>query len=76
MRLEEDDDVEQFLTTFERLETVYKSPKHEWAIRLIQLLTCKARSAFVAMDPAHSTNYDRRKEAVLNKYELCRDICW
>lgn len=55
MRLEEDDDVEQFLTTFERLETVYKSPKHEWAIRLIQLLTCKARSAFVAMDPAHST---------------------
>ena len=50
-RLEDSDDIEHYLLTFERLAEVYQWPKEDWAIHLIPLLTGKARSAFVAMDP-------------------------
>ncbi len=68
VRLEESDDTEHFLTTFERLAAVYKA----WAVGLIPLLTGKARSAFVAMDPTHTTDYDQLKFAILKKYEIGR----
>lgn len=53
MKLEDSDDIEDFLT-FERLAAG------------------KARSAFVAMDPEHTQDYDRLKEAVLKKYDVSR----
>ena len=73
VRLEESDDIEHFLTTFERLAVVYGWPRRQWAIRLIPLLTGKARAAFVAMDPAYTQDYDQLKQAVLKKYEVNRD---
>lgn len=45
-RLEDSDNIEHYLTTFERLATVFDWLKEDWAIHLIPLLT-----AFVAMDP-------------------------
>ncbi|XP_039525008.1 uncharacterized protein LOC120477466 [Pimephales promelas] len=69
-RLEDNDDIEHFLTTFERLAEVYQWPREEWAIRLIPLLTGKARSAFVAMNPSLTQDYDQLKEAILKKYEI------
>uniref|UniRef100_A0A674P3M6 SCAN box domain-containing protein n=1 Tax=Takifugu rubripes TaxID=31033 RepID=A0A674P3M6_TAKRU len=41
-----------------------------WAIHLIPLLTGKARSAFIAMDPENNTDFDRLKEAILKKYDI------
>eukprot|EP00064_Thunnus_orientalis_P008485 superscaffoldBa00001009_g8508 len=73
VRLEESDDTEHFLTTFERLAVVYKLPQQVWAVRLIPLLTSKARRAFVAMDPACTTYYDQLKVAILKKYEIGRE---
>ncbi|XP_056116336.1 uncharacterized protein LOC130092496 [Rhinichthys klamathensis goyatoka] len=69
-KLQDSDDVEHFLTTFERLAEVYRWPREDWAIHLIPLLTGKARSAFVAMAPAFTSDYDRVKEAILKKYEI------
>ncbi len=49
---------------------MYQWPKEDWAIHLIPLLTGKARSAFVAMDPSHTQDYDFVKTAILKKYEI------
>ncbi len=69
-RLEDTDDIEHFLTTFEKLAEVYQWPRGDWAIRLMPLLTGKARSAFVAMNPSQTQDYDQLKQAILKKYEI------
>lgn len=71
--LTSDDDVEHFLTTFERMAKVCQWPKEEWAVRLVPLLTGKARSAYVLMDIAHSHIYDKVKDAILTKYDITAD---
>ncbi|XP_055020344.1 uncharacterized protein LOC129411972 [Boleophthalmus pectinirostris] len=68
--LKPEDDIEHFLITFERMAQVYRWPIDEWAVRLVPLLTGKARSAFVQMDIRHSNNYEKVKEAILAKYEI------
>jgi len=62
------------LTTFERMATACRWPKANWAIRLVPLLTGKARSAYVAMDVADAEDYDKVKEAILIKYEINAEI--
>lgn len=69
-KLEDSDNIEHYLTTFERLATVFNWPEEDWAIHLIPLLTGKARSAFVAMDSEGTLDYDLLKEAVVKKYEI------
>ncbi|KAL2087865.1 hypothetical protein ACEWY4_016693 [Coilia grayii] len=69
-KLEEADNIEHYLTTFERLAIAFGWRRATWAVHLIPLLTGKARSAFVAMNPEDATDYDRLKEAVLKKYEI------
>ncbi|KAL2082707.1 hypothetical protein ACEWY4_022525 [Coilia grayii] len=69
-RLEEGDDVEQYLTTFERLATAYRWPPAEWAIFLVPYLTGRARAAYVAMDPYDAVDYYKVKDAILAKYEI------
>ncbi|KAL4007477.1 hypothetical protein ACER0C_001329 [Sarotherodon galilaeus] len=68
-----DDDIEHFLTTFERMAQVCRWPREEWAVRLVPLLTGKARSAYVHMDIADSEVYDKVKDAILAKYEITAD---
>lgn len=65
-----DDDIEHFLTTFERMAQVCRWPEEEWAFRLVPLLTGKARGAYVSMDMKDTENYDKVKEAILTKYEI------
>lgn len=72
-RHEDYDDIDHFNTTFERLAEVYNWPQQEWAVRLIPLLTGNTRGAFVAMNPADTTNYGLLKAAVLKKYEINRE---
>ncbi len=69
-RLEDNDDIEHYLTTYERLAEVYKWPEEDWAIRLIPLLTGKAQSAFVSMEPILTRDYKVVKQAILAKYEI------
>lgn len=41
-KLEEADDIEQYLTTFERLATAYRWPRMDWATYLVPYLTGRA----------------------------------
>lgn len=71
--LSPDDDIEHFLTTFERMAQVCHWPKDGWAVRLVPLLTGKARSAYVLMDMKESERYEKVKAAILAKYEITPD---
>ncbi|CAL9686004.1 unnamed protein product [Knipowitschia caucasica] len=73
-RLEVSDDIEPYLTTFERLATAYQWPVVEWAVRLVPYLTGRARAAYVAMDCEESCIYKKVKEAILMKYEINEDV--
>ncbi|KAG5842438.1 hypothetical protein ANANG_G00177650 [Anguilla anguilla] len=65
-----DDDIEHFLTTFERIATVGRWNREDWTIHLVPLLTGEARSAYVAMEIEHSNDYHKVKESILTKYEI------
>ncbi|KAL2085547.1 hypothetical protein ACEWY4_018867 [Coilia grayii] len=69
-KLEDSDNIDHYLTTYEKLAAACDWPKEDWAIHLIPLLTGKARSAFIAMDPESNLDYDQLKEAILKKYEI------
>ncbi len=64
------DDIEHYLTTFERIAVACRWPMTDWAVRLVPLLTGKARSAYVHMDVAESLDYQNVKAAILNKYDI------
>lgn len=69
-KLTDGDDIEHYLTTFERLATACQWPRVDWAIRLVPVLTGKARDAFVHMDLTDSLEYDHVKAAILSKYSI------
>lgn len=73
-RLEEGDDIEQYLTTFKRLAAAYQWPEDDWAVRLIPHLTWKARAAYVAMAAEDTFDYKKVKEAILAKYEIDEEV--
>ncbi|CAH1243923.1 GIN1 [Branchiostoma lanceolatum] len=66
----EGEDVEVYLTTFERLATANGWPKSRWAPKLAALLSGKAREAFVQLSEIDSMDYDKVKLAIYAKYEL------
>ncbi|KAL2085987.1 hypothetical protein ACEWY4_019307 [Coilia grayii] len=67
-------DIEQYLTTFERLARGYRWPMVRWAVYLVPYLTEKARNAYVAMDINESMDYAKVKEAILQKYEINEEV--
>lgn len=66
----EDEDIEHYLTTFERIALACRWPREDWGLQLVPLLTGKARAAYVAMDIEYAMEYDSVKEAILAKYEI------
>ena len=73
-KLADGDDVEQYLTTFERLATAYRWPPAVWAVFLVPYLMGRARSAYVAMDPYDAMDYFKVKEAILAKYAINAEV--
>ena len=65
-KLTEQDDIEAFLTTFERMMTVHEIRRDKWAYKL----TGKAQLAFAAMDPANAGDYAQLKDAILLRYDI------
>ena len=41
---------------------------------LVPYLSGRAHSAYVTMDMNHAQDYDRVKEAILNKYEINEEV--
>ena len=72
-RLSDADDIEAYLTTFERLMTVDGVDKATWAVRLAPHLTGKAQQAYAAMRETEATDYTGMKEAILRRYNISQE---
>ena len=69
-KLTENDDIEHFLITFEKISAACRWPKDDLVFHLIPLLTGKARSAYVHMDVDETHDYENVKNAILRKYDI------
>lgn len=70
------DQPEAYFVKFERVMAEAKIPKHEWASRLVPLLTGKALSAYSShVPPAAASDYQSLKEAMLEAMGLSRNHC-
>ena len=66
--LTEQDDIESYLVTFERIMDAYKITKEQWTYYLAPQLTGKAQQAFAALPSEESRAYDGVKTAILLRY--------
>ena len=69
-KLADTDDIEAYLTTFERQMVAYDVPRGHWVFKLAPQLSGKAQQAYAAMDAAESSNYERVREAILLRYDI------
>ena len=69
-KLTERDDIEAYLTTFERIMVVHGVDRSRWAYKLAPELTGKAQLAYAAMDTAASGDYEELKAAILRRYDI------
>ncbi|KAJ8037368.1 Short-chain dehydrogenase/reductase family 42E member 1 [Holothuria leucospilota] len=68
--LTSDDDVECYLSTFERLCIKHNIPEANWTIILESFLTGKAQRAYFALTENEKEDYQLVKESVLYAYQL------
>ena len=69
-KLTEEDDIEAYLTTFERMMEGHSIEKAKWSYRLAPNLTGRAQQAFAALPQADVKDYDKLKEAILVRYNV------
>ena len=72
-KLTETEDIESYLTTFERMMQVYHVDEERWAFKLAPQLTGRAQQAYAAMTTEDATNYQRVKAAILHRYNITED---
>ena len=69
-KLTEADDIEAYLTTFERLMQAYEVPQERWAFKLAPQLVGKAQQAYAALNPDDAKDYATLKKAILLQYDI------
>ena len=69
-RLSDQDDVEAYLTTFERMMVAYEIKEARWAFKLAPQLTGKAQQAYATMPSAKAGDYQELKKAILVRYDI------
>ena len=67
------DDMDAYLTSFERMSIAQKSPEEDWAIHLGTLLTGKARDVYVRLSSEDAMDYNKLKNALLHRYDLTQE---
>ncbi|XP_070571135.1 uncharacterized protein [Ptychodera flava] len=68
--LDEKDDIDVYLRTFEQIARTSMWAEDTWVVRLAPSLTGKAREAYIGLSPDDATNYPKLKEAIYKRYEL------
>ena len=66
-KLMEEDDIEAYLTTFERMMRAYEVKRERWAYKLAPQLSGRAQQAYAAMSAADAGNYEKMKLAILRR---------
>ena len=69
-KLTDTDDIEAYLTTFERMMAAYDVPRSRWVCKIAPQLTGKAQQAYAAMDVTAAAQYDEVKAAILRRYDI------
>ena len=72
-KLSDEDDIEAYLTTFERMMVVYGVPKDQWVFRAAPQLTGKAQQAYAAMAAEDTGDYDQLKAAIFQWYSITEE---
>ena len=61
-------DIDSYLQHYEKIATVNKWDKSVWLIRLVPLLTGKAREVYLSLTPAEADDYETLKKALLQHF--------
>ncbi len=69
-KLTERDDIEAYLTTFERLMTTYEIKQDKWSFKLAPQLIGKAQQAYAALTTEEAADYEKLKKAILIRYDI------
>lgn len=69
-KLDEKDDIENYLDTFERIAKQQEWPTTVWAVQLAGLLSGRALAAYAALGGVEAADYEKVKSAVLHRYEV------
>lgn len=72
-KLQEKDDIEAYLKTFERVMTAYEIPQERWSFKLAPQLIGKAQQAYAALDATDAEDYDSLKHAILGRYGISEE---
>ncbi|KAL5517748.1 hypothetical protein EMCRGX_G003357 [Ephydatia muelleri] len=73
VKLTDRDDIEAYLTTFERLMTAYNIPLNKWIFKLAPQLTGKAQQAYAALTEEDALICDTVKAAILRCYNITEE---
>lgn len=63
-----EDDIVAYITMFERLMVAYEVKKERWTFKLAPNLVGKAQQASAGLSTADAGDYDKLKEAILQRY--------
>ena len=69
-KLTESDDIEAYLTTFERQMTAFDVSRAKWTVKLAPHLTGRAQQAYAAISTEEAKDYTRVKDAILHRYNI------
>ena len=69
-RFVEGEDIEAFLTTFERLMSVYRVDEARWVPKLAPQLSGRAQQAYAAMNSDEAMVYSEVKKTILRRYDI------
>ena len=69
-KLTDDNDIEGYVTTFERQMVVYEVDQTRWAYLLAPKLLGKAQQAYLAVDSEAVGDYDAIKKKILKQYGI------
>ena len=70
VRLTEKDDIETYLTTFERVMEAYEIDKNRWTFKLAPYLSGRAQEVYGSLAAETAANYEQLKEAILVRYSV------
>ena len=69
-KLTESEDIDAYLTTFERMMAAHEVDKEKWAFKLAPNLSDKAQLAYVTMDSEDAKDYRQVKETILLRFNI------
>ena len=73
VKLTDRDDIEAYLTTFERLMATYSVSRAKWIFKLAPQLTGKTQQAYAALTTEVALSYDAVKAAILRRYDITEE---